>query len=664
ETTYFIAQDNINPSVFDVIPPAGSEFSGGQYIEIGANATDNGVIHTVFANITFPNSTIYQITLYPASGDKFNNSFLVPYVKGMYNVTFTANDTNGNINDSEWTYFIVRNILPTHDNPILVSSSGQNVSTDDLIAYPQNVTDIDGDNVTTIPDWRLNKTSIAVLNMPFDSNKSSNYTDTVRDYSTYGNNGILGQGNYSRKPEWASYGRIGGAYNFDGIDDYIHIGDAADFTNSQSFTIEAWINLDSNGTGRIVSKKDSDAASDPGYQLTINSNNELEARIADGTNIVIKNSTAITSGTWYHVAMVVDRTAQTAQVYIDGQAQGTPTSIAPTSLNPSTTSPLRIGSSSYTNPTEFFNGTIDEVIIYDRALSSAQLLEHYMAGNSSNNYLTLDSEETDAAETWEVAITPNDGFGDGITKISNNLTLQVNTAPTMPLLVYPENNASIINRTPKFTWNNSYDADNDSLTYRIVVDDDPLFSTPEIDVNNIPETPTQTNYSSTVELEVDTIYYWRVIADDNKTLGNWSYVFNFTLESYAAISLIVDVVNFSTVLTSSTDNTTDGYPPPFILENQGNIHVNVSINGSPMFQSGAFPSENLQFKIDVNESSSFDYSSSTTTWTNITSVSSSVDIASLDWHDLSDTAETDILIRVPEEEPPGDRNSTITFSVI
>ncbi|MBW2984271.1 hypothetical protein KY361_04100 [Candidatus Woesearchaeota archaeon] len=662
ETTYFYAVDNFYPSVFDLIPKAGSQFSGGEYIEVGANVTDNGVITYVLANITYPNGTTYPLTLNPAVGDKYNNSFYIPYLKGRYNITIIASDASGLVNDSEWTYFYVINLLPTHDYPILNSTFGKNSTKDNLTVHPQNVIDLDGDNVTTIADWRLENTSIAVINMHFDSNLS-NYTYTIRDYSTFENHGAIGGGNYSQRPEWTT-GTIGGAYRFDGIDDYIDIGNKADFNQAQSFTIEAWINKAVNATTieRIISKKDGDAA-DPGYQLAVTPQQTLEARIADGTNLVIKNSTTtITPGTWYHVTIAVDRTSQQLQLYINGQAQGSPVNITPTSLNPSNTRPLTIGASS--NQSGFFNGTIDEVRIYTRPLSQEQLAANFAAGNQGNNYHTLAWPETDQGENWTAAITPNDGYGDGITKVSNRVTILVNQEPTAPILFSPYNNASIVDRTPTFIWNNSYDADGDPLVYELLVDNNASFNSPEIDVDNIPEAPTQTNYTSASELDVDKVYYWRVRAYDNKTYGNWSTVFYFTLESYAAISLITDTVNFYTVIPSYTDNTTDNNPPPFLLENQGNIDLNITLTGTRMFTKGTFPGDNFQFKIDANESNSFDYSPSTTDWTNITNESSRVDIVSLDWHDISDTSEGDILIRVPDDEPPGARNSTVTFSVI
>ena len=59
--------------------------------------------------------------------------------------------------------------------------------------------------------------------MPFDTNVYTTSKGAVRDYSTYGNNGTLGEGAASYSPSWTTAGKIGGAYVFDAINDYIAI---------------------------------------------------------------------------------------------------------------------------------------------------------------------------------------------------------------------------------------------------------------------------------------------------------------------------------------------------------------------------------------------------------------------------------------------------------
>jgi len=68
-----------------------------------------------------------------------------------------------------------------------------------------------------------------------------------------------------------------------------------------------------------------------------------------------------------------------------------------------------------------FNGSIDEVQIYNRTLSSQQIASLYAAG--IGNYNTIVSQETNVNDTWQACLTPNDRTQDGATKCSNNVTV-------------------------------------------------------------------------------------------------------------------------------------------------------------------------------------------------------------------------------------------------
>ncbi|MBU1977197.1 MAG: hypothetical protein KKA62_04580, partial [Nanoarchaeota archaeon] len=117
ETTFFVGVDNNNPSIFNLIPTAGSSFNISTSIQIAADVTDDVGVSVVTANITFPNGTVQQITLSSAIGAKYNNSFAIPLLLGQYNITFRANDTSNNINDTESTYFLaVDNVAPVFSN--------------------------------------------------------------------------------------------------------------------------------------------------------------------------------------------------------------------------------------------------------------------------------------------------------------------------------------------------------------------------------------------------------------------------------------------------------------------------------------------------------------------------------------------------------------------
>src|SRR3989338_8467620 len=87
--------------------------------------------------------------------------------------------------------YIVDPSVPTHTTPILNSTNEANPTTANLTVYNQSTSDADNNAITNIIDWRLNGTSFAVLNMPFDTNRTGQTGSPIRDYSLNVNNGTL-----------------------------------------------------------------------------------------------------------------------------------------------------------------------------------------------------------------------------------------------------------------------------------------------------------------------------------------------------------------------------------------------------------------------------------------------------------------------------------------
>jgi len=166
--------DTRAPSVFSLKPVANTNFNISSIIEISANVTDTNAISSVRANITKSDSTSEIITLTNAGGSKYNSSFTAPNMIGRFNVSIIANDSARNINNSEATYFIVRdNILPGNDfaypTPENGSIKGTNTTSfkldiSDNIAVDSCILNLDGTNYTMAKNGancNLTKTNIA-----------------------------------------------------------------------------------------------------------------------------------------------------------------------------------------------------------------------------------------------------------------------------------------------------------------------------------------------------------------------------------------------------------------------------------------------------------------------------------------------------------------------
>jgi len=194
---------------------------------------------------------------------------------------------------------------------------------------------------------------------------------SVHDSSGNGNNGTL-----MNAPVWST-GKYGDALTFDGIYDYVEIPHNETLTSS-NFTIEAWIYLSSDVVGtqaRKVSKQETISKS---YSFDIFGNgyggstgNQLLLSIGNGANWWnFLSATHLSNQTWYHVAGTHEGT--TSKIYIDGQLDKNGTTSTQTANN---TGVLTIGCQKQTgtNASFFFNGTIDEVEIYNRALSQQEI---------------------------------------------------------------------------------------------------------------------------------------------------------------------------------------------------------------------------------------------------------------------------------------------------
>jgi YD repeat-containing protein len=166
---------------------------------------------------------------------------------------------------------------------------------------------------------------------------------------------------------WSASGRYGGALSFDGVNDLVTIADAADLDLTTAMTIEAWVRpVAGTSDWRTVLMKErpdglcyalyaDNAASRPSGYLRVGSSDAQ----ATGT-------AALAANTWAHLAMTYDGTI--GRLYVNGTQVAT---VSPGGAMTTSAGALVLGGNSVWG--EYFAGLIDDVRIYDRVLTPAQL---------------------------------------------------------------------------------------------------------------------------------------------------------------------------------------------------------------------------------------------------------------------------------------------------
>lgn len=166
------------------------------------------------------------------------------------------------------------------------------------------------------------------------------------------------------EPQWVS-GKFGKGLQFDGTNDYVDSGSGASLNFTGAITIEAWIKPLNNNAG-ILFKVGGivGLCTGSGYLVRILADNRLQAYFANGCGSwAIQSSSTIPTGRFTHIVVVNNVT--TAYLYINDVLDSTSTTISPTANDVS----LKIGISPPGWSTNYFQGTIDGVRIWSRALA-------------------------------------------------------------------------------------------------------------------------------------------------------------------------------------------------------------------------------------------------------------------------------------------------------
>ena len=206
-----------------------------------------------------------------------------------------------------------------------------------------------------------------------------NVSGSVPDDSGNGASGILGGGTPGYSPAWTEGGKAGGAYVFDGLNDYISLGSPATFPDGNSSrTLCGWGKANSTAAGYVWIAS---------YGYAGISNAMFIGRVGTalygggyGNDVTVADFWH--AGVWNHICLTYD--GSTARLYANG-----------VQVASQAKSWYLIRDKAYigkqVNGLQVWNGEIDEVRIYSRALSAAEIRELY--SNQENLLYSVDKPD-------------------------------------------------------------------------------------------------------------------------------------------------------------------------------------------------------------------------------------------------------------------------------
>jgi hypothetical protein len=196
--------------------------------------------------------------------------------------------------------------------------------------------------------------------------------DEAYDVSANENNGAI-----IASPSWVT-GEIGDGLALNGSTQYVQIPSSSSDSQTGTMAIEAWVNLTNyTNNNEILSKTTGSGTTNNTFELrTQASTGDLQFLGYDTALRTITSSSAVPTGGWHQVA--VSKTGTTVTLYIDGAPVGSG-SVGTTTSNSNN---MLIGARNDLSSSTFFTGSIDEVRLYSRSLSTAEVAGDYAAGTS------------------------------------------------------------------------------------------------------------------------------------------------------------------------------------------------------------------------------------------------------------------------------------------
>jgi hypothetical protein len=190
-------------------------------------------------------------------------------------------------------------------------------------------------------------------------------------------------GNHGTLKNGAGYaaGKVGTAFNLDGVDDYVEVPDSPSLNTPNGITVMGWIRHDGGG-GAIAAKYDR-PANDTSWALLIINSGQLRFTL-HGIGHRDTTANVIPIGVLTHLAATYDMATLSLKIFVNGVEVPSSGETVPTAVPVrDSATPLWLGKRVDGDGShDYFHGLLDEMDLYDRALDSARIAAIYNAGSA------------------------------------------------------------------------------------------------------------------------------------------------------------------------------------------------------------------------------------------------------------------------------------------
>lgn len=186
---------------------------------------------------------------------------------------------------------------------------------------------------------------------------------TVGDSSGYANNGSIFQAT------WFATGKFGKALAFDGSNDYVSVNDSSSLDLTNKMTLEAWVRPTATSGWRTVLMKENGSELAYGMYARESTNRPsgwMRVNPTSGSSQSVGATPALTTNAWNHLATTYD--GASLKLYVNGTLRATK---AQTGSMYVSSGPLKFGGNAMWG--EFFAGQLDEIRVYNRALTQTEI---------------------------------------------------------------------------------------------------------------------------------------------------------------------------------------------------------------------------------------------------------------------------------------------------